>query len=954
MEFGILGPTQLIHGGRTVPLGPTKQRAMLAVLLHHAGRPVRADTIIKMLWARPGNADHRPGLYQVASRLRTALGQAGIEDALERVPGLGAYRLDVDPATIDLHHFRGLLTEARDAARRGKHDSAARLAIQALSLQRGEPLAELLGPQAEQLRAGVNETILDAQKLLAESWSASGRHHAVLTQLENLVKEHDLDEALARCWIRALQAVGRPGDARQFVIAFRRRYRKAMRDDPDLDLAGLATGPSAAVPHHLPPDIADFTGREALLAELNELRGPGGAVVVITGMPGVGKTTLARHWAHHQRENFPDGQLHLDAGGYGPGSPVDPHDALDRFLRTLGVPPDQIPAGLDQRRDRLADVIGERRILILIDNVLDSRQVRPLIPRSMSCLTIITSQRRLTELTIRDAVRTVTVGPLSEPESTALLARIVRFPEAPETDGLTALARLSGGLPLAVRIIGEQVAERPSERIGELADELRERLLDAADETSLTTVFTWSYRALRPDAARLFRRISLHPGKNITAEAAAVLTGGTVPDAEMLLTVLAKAHLVNHDPGRRYRFHDLLRRYANDRALAEEDPHDLADMRRRLLDWYLLSAAGAVAVVAPEWPEMPDLPDPPDVRPMVFATEAAAMSWCDAERDNLYAVSRWAEDHGYHRHGWQIPGVAREILERHGGSGDILRLNEYALIAARQDGHEIGLIGTLCNLGATYFAMHDHGRAAETFTAARQLAAITGHLEEETVSSHNLAAACLALGDAERAVGIYEQTLEVVGKLANPALEAATLHWLGQAYLELGHHQRAADLFLRALAIREHIGAKRGTGQSHSGLGALYLASGRLRLAERHCETALAIHVASHDQRAECDTLVTLGEIRAGLNLWDDAVRHGRHAVRLSEELADSYRQVTALTVLGGALAGAGDPVSAGHQLRAADRILSELSGIEVHRLRGRLAAADRTVRSAGREPRAG
>jgi DNA-binding SARP family transcriptional activator len=386
--FGILGPTELIDGGEAVALGPAKQRGMLAALLYHAGEPVRTDTIIELLWHPPGKADHRPALYQLASRLRAVLADVGLADALVRVTGFAAYRLDVDPATVDLHQFRRLLARARDS---GDPESAAEKLVRALALWRGDPLVELRGPHAEQLRHRLVESYLDAHRLLAECRLATGRHQSVLTQLESMIHRHDLDEALARCWVRALRAVDRDDEARRFVVGFRRRFRKEMGTDPDIDKPTVANRAAAPVaPRHLPPDITDFTGRQALLGELDELRSSDGSlsnVVVITGMPGVGKTTLATHWAHRQRRLFPDGQLYLDAGAHGLTPPVDPQDAIDRFLRILGVPADQLPVTMEQRRDRFNDLIGDRRMLILIDNVVDSGQARPLIPRSMNCLT---------------------------------------------------------------------------------------------------------------------------------------------------------------------------------------------------------------------------------------------------------------------------------------------------------------------------------------------------------------------------------------------------------------------------------------------------------------------------------------------------------------------------------------------------------------------------------------
>jgi DNA-binding SARP family transcriptional activator/tetratricopeptide (TPR) repeat protein len=952
VEFGILGPVELIENGRSVPLGPAKQRGMLAILLYYAGQSVRAETLIDLLWYPRGDADHRPTLYSLASRLRAVLAQVGLENRLVRVPGVGAYRLDVDPLVVDIHRYRRQLTEARTAFERGRPDLGAELLVNALLLRRGEPLAELRGPRADHLRDALDQLHLDSNRLLAECWLACGRPHSALDRLENLVPAHQLDEGLARCWILALHAVGRHDEARRFAAGFRRRFRKHMHVEPDIDSA-VGHGRTASgrptierVPRQLPSDISDFTGRESLLAELDELSGRN--VVVITGMPGVGKTTLAKHWAHQQRDRFADGQLYLDAGAYGPSAPIDPEDGLDRFLRTLGVPSDQLPGSPEQRRERFEELIGERRILIFIDNALSADQVRPLIPRSMNCLTVITSRVRLSSLSIRDGVCTVVAGPFAEPESESLLARIIGVRAAGDPEGLSALARLSGGVPLAIRIIAERAAVRPGASLGELAEELRHRLLDADDTddqaVSLTTLFAWSYNALRPEAADVFRRIALHPGASIGPEAAAAIVDVPVPEAEKLLETLAKAHMIRHDVGRRYGFHSLLRRFAIERAAGVDSPADADRDRRRLLDWYLLSAANAVAVIAPEWPPVPDLPVAEGADPLSFPNDVEAMRWCDDERDNLFALSAWADQQGHHRHGWQLPGVLHEVFERYGFPGDVLRLNQQALEAARKDGHEIGQIGTLTNLGTTYFALHDYDHAVAAFVAAQEFAAASGHIEEETICLHNLAATYVRLGEIGRAIEIFEDALLICRKIANSAGEAATLNWLGEAYLRSADYQRSAECLRQALAIRERIGAHRGTGQSHSSLGALHLAAGRPQSALRHCESALTIHLQTHDQRAECDTLITLAEIQCRLATYADAVHSGRRAVLLSEQMSDSYRWVEALTALCRALIATGELESAAHQIEAASQMLDGLSGVQVRTLREGVSAVRRAI----------
>lgn len=922
VKFGILGPTELIHNGEAVPLGAAKQRGMLAVLLYHAGELVRIDTMTEYLWHQSAPTDRRAALYSLASRLRAVLGRSGLDNALVRVPGSGGYRLDVDPNIVDVHQFRTLLAWARDATQHGDVSASTTALMQALTLWRGEPLLDLRSPRAELLRQRLHDLVLDAHKLLADNWLSSGHHHNVLAHLESVVHDNDLDEALARTWATALCRAGRQDEARRFLVTFRRRFRQEMHTAPDIDLAEVlarahpdpavpaptTTPPpsSPPIPQQLPHGIADFTGHDTMLAELDALTHPDHShsrVVLITGMPGVGKTTLATHWAQQNRDRFPDGQLYLDAGAYGPDSPVDPVDAIDRFLRALGVPPDQMPLTAEQRRDHFNAILSDRRILVVLDNVRDSTHARALIPRSETSLTLVTSRNRLSGLTIRDGVRTVTVTPLSEPESVALLTHVVGTARAhAEPQPLQTLAHLTGGLPLAVRIVGEHVAERPRASIADLAGELRDHLLDMApddDEAAcLPTVFAWSYNALRLSAQHLFRHLTVHPGSSISAEAAAAILGSDVIRAESLLNTLAKAHLITHDTARRYRFHDLIRRFAIERAAAD-DGQETIRAQRRLLDWYLLSAAGAAVVLVPEWPPVPDLPTPHDIHPKKFLTDVDAMTWCETERENLCAVAKWAAHHGFDRHGWQIPGVVYEIFDRYGSQDDILQLNRIAVASAERDGHEEGRIGTLNNLGATYFSMHDFDRAAAIFVSGRDLARVTGRLGEENFCSNNLASTYLRVGNIAQAIAIYEHVLHDCRRLDDAAGEAATLHNLGEAYLQLEQYSQATDRYTRALAIRERIGSLRGRGHTHGGLGALYLATGNLRLALHHCHVAVSIHSRTKDQTAHCDVLLTMTEVHHRLGNAQEAARAAQEALRISDELADPHRRMRVLAVLG-------------------------------------------------------
>jgi DNA-binding SARP family transcriptional activator/tetratricopeptide (TPR) repeat protein len=961
MEFVILGPTRLSVDGQNLPLGAAKQRGLLAMLLYRVGEPVRIDTIVEQLWGERRPHDYRVNLYTLTSRIRAALKRAGVAGALVRIPHLDAYRLDVDPELVDFHRFRRMLAEARDAAARQDHPDCSRLLAAAIDLWRDEPLADLREAPAQQLRDQMTSALLEAHKLLAGSLLRMGNHHAALVRLEPVLAAHDLDETLAQYWIDALCLAGRTHDARDFALAFRRRFRKVIHADSTLDLppdparsarsrhrgasGGPETPPGTPPPRQLPNDINDFIGREDLLAELDRLTHPGATgakIVVISGMPGAGKTTLATHWAHRHRQQFPDGQLYLNANAHGPSPPTDPDSALTQLLHALEPLAQTVPASAGQRRARLAQLLANKRVLIVLDNVRDSNQVRPLLPASDTCVILITSRNRLRGLSIRDGARSMTVPPLSDGECLDLLTRLIGAPRAhTESPALEALTQLSGGLPLGLRIIGEHVAERPLARIGDLVNELSTDLLDCEDdeEATLRTVFAWSYNALEADAARLFRLLALHPGTSISPEAAGALIDAGTHDSERLLNVLAKAHLINHDTARRYRFHDLLRLYAGDRVREEESAHHNGDAQRRLLDWYLLSAVNAATSLDPQRPPVPDLPVPGTVEPRTFRDDAEAMRWCESERSNFAALTRFAAANGFPRRAWQLPGTVLDALGRYGRQDDMLELNHIALASAREDRHPMGQIGSLNNLGAIYFARHDHPRATANVEAALKLAREAGYLDAETICLHNLGSIRLAAGDIDTAVRLYHRVLGVCRSDPNPAGEASTLHRLGDAHRQAHRYGEAITHYRDALAIRQRIGSARGEGTTHAVLAATFLETGAPETALWHCRQALAIFDRIRDDVARCDTLVTCADVRRELGMYRDATQDAQDAIALSEEIADSVRHCQALAVLADIFHASGNLDAAARRRREALGLLDGQRDPDTELLRARLSA---------------
>ncbi|WP_434740361.1 AfsR/SARP family transcriptional regulator [Micromonospora sp. SH-82] len=967
MEFTILGPTGHTVGGQAVPLGTTKQRGLLAVLLYHVGESVRVESLVEFLWNDRPVRSCRPLLHTLASRLRSALRASQLSTALVRVPATGAYRLDIDPETVDYHRFQRLAAAARSAAEQGRREDCVALLTDAVQLWRDEPLADLHGARGELLRQEMQAKLLDAQKFLAENELAIGRHHHVLTRLDRLVLDNQLDEQLAWLWASALRAADRGQDARVFAAAFCRRYRHAIRADPVIDFSpflstsvadatknGAAGGQVASLvapPRQLPNDISDFSGHADLMSELDSIAQQKGAskVIVLTGMPGVGKSTLAAHWGHQRRDWFPDGQLYLNAMGNGRFPPVDIGEALGRLLIALGVPAERLPVDTDQRREEYHRRLAGRRALVVLDNVVDSDQARRLIPRSDTVLTVITSRDRLRGLTIRDGIRSRTLAPLPDSECRALLSQIIG---ANRVDGqpqaLRELGRLAAGLPLALRVIGEHVVSRPRAPLADLADELATRLLDGenddADEASLRSVFAWSLNGLAPLPRRVFRLLGLFPGVTVSVDAAAALVDTEVDQVGGALDRLAQAHLLNHDTVRRYRVHDLLRKFAVDLAHVE----DTAELRRaalhRLLDWYLLTAVAAVRLVEPGRPPVPDLPVTGTARTTSFTTGTEAMRWCATERANLLAVVRAAMAEGLHRHAWQLVGILHEVLDRHGRQGDVLDMLRLAVEAATADGHEEGRIGSHINLGATYFAIRDNRRAGRLFHAALQLARQAGRADAELICLHNLAAINLRDGATASAVHIFERVLEACRQTGNPSGEASSLQHLGDAYQQIGQWERAVEYHRQALTVSERAGSLRGRSLGHVRLAALSLRADRPLDALAEARVSLDLHDRVADEALRCEALAVTAQAHSLLGQPHRAMGDAILAVAFGEESADPLQWSRALAVLAEILVQTGDPAGALARCREGNDVLGRARHPEEQAVRERFAAVEQSV----------
>ncbi|MEU5946734.1 BTAD domain-containing putative transcriptional regulator [Micromonospora sp. NPDC047465] len=600
----VLGPLEASVDGRPVTLTSPRLRSLLVVLALSAGAPVSIDRLAAAIWDEDLPEHARRAAQVYVTRLRAALGA----DLIRTVPG--GYLLVTAPEQVDAIRFGRLL----DAAAAVPDTIVERTRLdEALALWRGAPFDGMRSAWlATVVAPGLVERYLTAVERRVELDLAQGRHEELVPQLRQLAGQYPTRERLCGQLMTALFRAGRRSDALDAYQRLRRMLADELGLDPEpsmrelhrhiLTTEAVPAQPvdrwlaAAPVPRQVPRGVTDFTGRAETLARLDALLTGSGSVppaevviAAVIGTAGVGKTALALHWAHRVADHFPDGQLYVNLRGFDPsGRVMDTGEALRGFLHALGVPPQHIPPTLEAQTGMYRSLLAGKRILVLLDNARDADQVRPLLPGTPGNLALVTSRSQLAGLVAAEAAHPITVGLLPHAAARQMLAarlgadRVAAEPEATEAI-ITRCARL----PLALAIVAARAATYPAFSLAALAETLRDPAgrLDAltADGTAMNmrASFSWSYRSLTPDGARLFRLLGLHPGPDTSTPAAAGLAALPVRRARVILAELTCAHLVvEHRPGR-YALHDLLRAYAGELA-RDTDPeaeHETATLR---------------------------------------------------------------------------------------------------------------------------------------------------------------------------------------------------------------------------------------------------------------------------------------------------------------------------------------------------------------------------------------
>lgn len=818
-----------------MPLGPARQQTVLAVLLTELGTPVSFGRLIDRVWGNAPPQRARQTLHTYLSRLRSVLAGTDGQPLVRRGQ---SYAIEVDPAAVDLHRFRILSAQARGEA---DDDRAASLWAEALGLWQGAPFADL---DSDWLAA--RATALEAERLAAalehnDIQLRRGEHARLLPALMAAADAYPLDERLAGQLMLGLYRCERQADALAHYLQLRTRltdelghdpgqalqelHQRILRQDPSLAVTGPGearghpdnppTGAMGDAKSQMPADMPGFTGREDALRQLDTaLRSAGdppSTVVIATigGGGGIGKTTLAVHWAHRARDRFPDGQLYLNLRGFDPGGRAMPVDeALRALLELLQVPPSRMPSTLEGQAGMYRGLLSGSRMLVVLDNARDADHVRPLLPGSPGSTVVVTSRDQMAGLVAAEGARPIRLDALEDGQARQLLANrlgLERIQAEPEA--VSQIIAACGGLPLALAIVAARAATRPGFPMAAFAAELadvRGRLdaLAGADRaTDLRAVFSWSYQALRQPAARLFRLLSLHYGQQIGIDAAASLAGTPQAQVRWLLTELAGAHLLTERAPGRYAFHDLVRAYAAELAESTDEASERDSALARLFDHYLHTGHRAATLITAKRPPK----EPPHQRPGVVVSKLSAPvdanTWFGREWETLLATVQQAAAGGHHVHCWQIAWTIADYLERRGRWLDGLACNHTALDAARRLGDPAMQAVSLLNLALHHTHLRQYPQAHTHLREALHLRTAAGDQDGLSKVHMGLALVYDRQGCHADALRHSELALPAAQAVGNQARQVACLNGIAWQHAQLGNYDQCIAYGRQALAV---------------------------------------------------------------------------------------------------------------------------------------------------------
>jgi DNA-binding SARP family transcriptional activator/tetratricopeptide (TPR) repeat protein len=868
LRIQLLGPVQLLDSGRPVPVGGPGVRGLLALLALEPNRIVALDDLIDALWAYAPPVTARTIVHGNVSLLRRALRSLDPPDQARIDTASPGYRLVVDPERIDVHHARTLL----DRATRMPLPDRAAVLSRACALFQGPELSgvpdSVRAPELTDLRMAVRGARVDVDLAL-------GRHAELIVELTAMVRENPGVERMAGQLMRALYHSGRRADALEV-------YRQAARfvsgtfgidPGPELrelqerilndDLAVPVTLPvprvevdlSRIVPRQLPRDSGVLAGRSAELDWLDGLGG--GAVAVITGIAGVGKSALAVSWAHRAAGRFPDGVLFAALGGSDPHHPpAEPAEVISQFLLGLGVRLADLPEPPAERVALYRSLVAGRRMLVVLDDAAEAEQVRPLLPPGSGSTALITSRARLDGLVVSNAAKVRGLDPLTRPDSVRLIAELAGDETAEHHERLAGLCE---DLPLALRIAGARLAtSRPWEVEGfllELASECTRLTALDVDDAGVRAALDVSRRRLPADVAATFRTLGALTANTFGSHLVAATGELGLAEARRRLRILADHHLLISNGRDVFTQHDLVRLYQRELVTAEERALVLA----RSLRYYQAAADRARR-------RLPHVVDPLDFRDLPVETPEQAnvddaLAWFAAEWPNLLQTLTAAQAAGLHDDVWRLARVVHTYREVRPLWDEWTRLVSLGSDSAERSGSgeaRYWMLLSRCAFALTFEL------AADGLADATRALEIAGSLGE----SRLIVSAEIHLAWALTVDGRYEEAIKRLLDVIAETHRAGDLHLHGQALnvcaeaeRRAGNHTAAVEHQLAALEVDRRLGDDSSVAVSLNNLAALHLSLGDLETGERRARAAIGLAENRGLLLQEAVSRLTLGRI---------------------------------------------------------------------------------------------
>jgi DNA-binding SARP family transcriptional activator len=957
MRLGILGPLELGSEDHSLKVGGPRDQVVLAMLALGANHVISVEQLVDAVWAERPPSTARGQIQGCISGLRKLFADAGSPDAIDTRPS--GYVLSVSAGELDSDRFAALVSAANQAVSSGQKGQAAATLRDALGLWRGPALQ---GVQSEIVRRSA--ALLDEARLIAVEERVRldlelGRHDEVIVDLRSLVAENPLRERLYAFLMRALYRCGRQAEALEVSRWARRTLREELGVDPcqelqdlerdilnrdrSLDLpavreeAGDPSDEPVTGPRQLPASTADFLGRERQRGQISAIlsgdhrKNYAVPVIGIYGRGGVGKSTLALRIAHEWRDAYPDGHLYINLRD--PDGTDRTAALLARFLRALGVSGSAIPEEADERAQMYRSRLADKKILLILDDASDERQVLPLLPGSPSCAVIVTSRTRLDCL---DGAHWIGVDVFDRDTSMELLAKIVgRERLQAEPAAADELIQYCGALPLALRIAGARLASRPMWRVAELTRRMRSevRRLDEFSHRGLElrSSIGLSYRTLPEQSQRLFRLFALITVKDFPSWTAAALLGTDLAEAEDTLEPLVDIQLLDtvrlSGQHIRYRMHDLIRVYAQERLLATESGQDRHDALTRLYGAWLANAEDAHAHeyggsfttlhgTAPrtrvaDWAD-DDFADRP-------------IDWLERERVALVATVRDAAAAGMHELSWDLALTMVSLFEIRGYYDDWRETAELAYAATEQAGNRLGSAAMLYSLGTFYVTQKQLRDAEQAFAAAEELFRTEGDVHGRALVLRNAALVDRLRGDVEPMLAKYELALAGMRGSGDLIGEATILRSLSKFRIEEGDSDAAHGLLSEALDLCARANYRRGVAQVESRFAELYLSTGQVVRARQTLTRVLATVQQLRDRSGEAHALYWLGLTRRREGQTDTAEATLVNALVIARQIGERLIEGQASYALGELCIARGDNEGAASHLVVARTRFVEL-----------------------------